>query len=59
MAGSRFDVLRGLVVQAANNMRTAILRADFYKDDSVRKAFKADLHEYVQARVDWFYNHRD
>lgn len=59
MAGSRFDARRGLVVQAANNIHTAILRADLYKDDSVRKAFKEDLHEYVQARVDWFYNHRD
>lgn len=59
MAGSRFDTRRGLVVQAANNMHTAILRADMYPDDSVRKAFKADLKEYVQARIDWFYSKRD
>ncbi len=54
MSGSRFDARRGLVVQAANNMRTAILRADLYSEDSVRKAFKADLKEYVQARINWF-----
>jgi hypothetical protein len=59
MAGSRFDTRRGLVVQAANNIHTAILRAEMYPEDSVRKAFKADLKDYVQARIDWFYNKRD
>ncbi len=54
MSGSRFDTRRGLVVQAANNMHTAILRAELYKDDSVRAAFKADLKDYVQARINWF-----
>jgi hypothetical protein len=54
MSGSRFDTRRGLVVQAANNMHEAILRADLYREDSVRKAFKADLKDYVQARINWF-----
>jgi hypothetical protein len=54
MSGSRFDTRRGLVVQAANNMHAAILRAELYKDDSVRVAFKADLKDYVQARINWF-----
>ncbi len=54
MSGSRFDTRRGLVVQAANNMHTAILRAELYKDDTVRAAFKADLKDYVQARINWF-----
>lgn len=54
MAGSRFDTRRGLVVQAANHMHEAILRSDLYREDSVRKAFKADLKDYVQTRVNWF-----
>jgi len=59
MAGSRFDARRGLVVQAANNMHTAILRTDLYKDSSVRNELKADLKDYVQARIDWYYFKRD
>jgi hypothetical protein len=59
MSGSRFDTRRGLVVQAANNMHATILRADLYKDDSVRKAFKADLKDYVQARINWFDSKRN
>jgi len=59
MAGSRFDTRRGLVVQAANHMHEAILRADLYREDSVRKAFKADLKDYVQARINWFDSKRN
>jgi hypothetical protein len=59
MSGSRFDTRRGLVIQAANNMHQAILRAELYKDDSVRKAYKADLKDYVQARINWFDGGRD
>jgi amino acid transporter len=59
MAGSRFDTRRGLVVQAANHMHEAILRSDLYREDSVRKAFKADLKDYVQARINWFDSKRN
>lgn len=59
MSGSRFDTRRGLVVQAANHMHEAILRADLYREDSIRKAFKADLKDYVQARINWFDSKRN
>jgi hypothetical protein len=47
------------VVQAANHIHEAILRADLYREDSVRKAFKADLKDYVQARINWFDSKRN
>lgn len=54
MSASRFDTRRGLVVQAANNMHAVILKAELFNDSAVRTAFKKDLKDYVQARINWF-----
>lgn len=53
MSGSRFDARRSTVVEEANNIGTAVLRADMY-DDSSRQAFKKDFAAYIEARIAYY-----
>jgi hypothetical protein len=53
MSGSRFDARRQVIVNEANAMGTAILRADLYPD-SLRAGFRADFKEYLEARITYF-----
>jgi len=55
MSGSRYENVRNVIVEEANDIGTAILRADLYSD-SVRDAFRADFKKYLEARID-YYNH--
>jgi hypothetical protein len=50
MAASRYDSRRQAVVEEANVIGTAILRADLYPD-SIRDEFRKDFKEYVEARI--------
>jgi len=52
-ADSRFDVRRRIITTEANNIGTAILRADMYTD-SERAAFRKDFAGYVDARVNYY-----
>jgi len=49
-SGSRFETVRSLIVDESNNLRNTILRADMYPD-SVRQLLRANLKEYVEARI--------
>jgi hypothetical protein len=53
MAGSRYDTRRGVVVEEANDIGTAILRSDLYPD-SVRVLFRNDFKDYVEARIQYY-----
>ncbi len=59
MSASRFEARNAIVITGTNHIRDAILRVDLYQDSAVRKAFKADFQEYVQARLDWSFSKRD
>ena len=50
MSNSRFDTRRQLIVEEANDIGTVILRTDMYPD-SVRQLLRANLKEYVEARI--------
>ena len=53
MSGSRYDARRQIVVEEANDIGTAILRADLYPD-SIRQLFRNDFKAYVEARVSYY-----
>lgn len=50
MANSRYDKRRELIILEANEIGSAIQRADVYPD-SVRKLLRANFHEYLEARI--------
>jgi hypothetical protein len=50
MSGSRYDTRRKVVVEEANIIGTAILRADLYNPEE-RVLFRNDFKEYVEARI--------
>ena len=53
MASSRFDNRRQVIIEEANNIGTVILRTDIYPD-SVRQLLRANLKEYVEARIAFY-----
>lgn len=53
MSNSRYDTRRQLVIEEANNIGTAILRTDIYPD-SVRNLLRANLKQYVEARIAFY-----
>lgn len=53
-ANSRYNTRRNIIITEANNIGTAILRADMY-GDSERLAFRKDFAAYAEARI----NHYD
>jgi hypothetical protein len=56
MSSSRFDNRRNLVIEEANAIGTVVLRTEVYPD-SMRKLLRADLKEYVEARVEFYKAH--
>lgn len=50
---SRHDDRRKIIVQEANCIGTATLRADLY-DDTNRLAFRKDFQDYVEARIKYY-----
>jgi hypothetical protein len=53
MSGNRYESVKGIMVNEANNISTAVLRADLYPD-SIRQAFREDFKQYLEARIDFF-----
>jgi hypothetical protein len=53
MSASRYDTRRQNIVEEANAIGTAILRADLYPDEE-RTAFRNDFHLYLEARIRYF-----
>ncbi|HTE31277.1 MAG TPA: hypothetical protein VK666_12940 [Chryseolinea sp.] len=52
MSNSRYNTRRELRIEEANHIGTATLRTDIYPD-SVRKLLRANLKEYLEARIDF------
>jgi len=53
MSGNRYDNVRMVVLEEANDIGTAVLRADLYSD-SVRDAFRSDFKRYLEARIAYY-----
>jgi len=53
MSGNRYINARNVIVEEANDIGTAVLRADLYSD-SVRDAFRADFKKYLEARIAFY-----
>ena len=58
MSGNRYDNVRNIIVEEANDISTAVLRADLYSD-SVRDAFRSDFYKYLEARIAYYQNVTD
>lgn len=58
MSNARYDSRRRLIIEEANNIGTAILRADVYPD-SMRQILRADFKDYVNARIELYENRMD
>jgi len=53
MSSSRHDKRINIIVEEANDIGTAVLRADLYPD-SIRNEFRKDFKKYIEARMDFF-----
>lgn len=53
MANERYDARRTVIIQEANAIGTAILRADLYQD-TIRQQFRDDFRQYVEARIAYY-----
>lgn len=58
MAGSRFENRKNNLIDEANCIGTAILRADIYPD-SLKNEFKKDFDSYLNSRRDYYTIGRD
>ncbi len=52
-SASNYDQRRKLVVEEMNDIGTVLLRSDLYID-SLRTEFRADLKDYIAARIDYY-----
>jgi hypothetical protein len=50
MSAARYDARRNVLIEEANNIGTAILRADLY-EPSERAIFRTEFKDYVEARI--------
>ncbi|HEX5667642.1 MAG TPA: hypothetical protein VFX73_02500 [Chitinophagaceae bacterium] len=53
LSNSRYDSRLKVVIEEANDIGTAVLRADLYPD-SIRDVFRAEFKKYVEIRVEFF-----
>jgi hypothetical protein len=53
LSNSRYDSRLKVIIEEANDIGTAVLRADLYPD-SIRDAFRAEFKKYVEVRVEFF-----
>jgi len=58
MSAARYTNVRDQIVDEANAIGTALLRADLYSD-SVRTEFRADFKKYIDARISFYNNVTD
>jgi len=52
-SGSRFENVRGMIVDEANILRNAIIKADFFPD-SIRDAYRIELRKYLEERIAYY-----
>jgi hypothetical protein len=53
MSSNRHDRRVNIIIEEANDIGTAILRADLYPD-SIRKAFRKDFKDYLETRIKFY-----
>jgi hypothetical protein len=53
MSGSRYEGVRNIMIEEANDIGTVILRTDLYPD-SIRKILKEELKNYVEDRISYY-----
>ena len=53
LASLRYDTRREIIVEEANDISTAVLRADLYPD-SLRQILRKDFKEYIDERIEYF-----
>ena len=53
MSVSRYDKRIDIIIEEANDIGTAVLRADLYPE-AERQLFRADFKRYVEARIAYF-----
>jgi len=53
ISASKFDTRRQIIVEESNDIGTTILRCDLYPD-SIRNAFRADLKDYLEERIQYY-----
>jgi len=53
MSSSRYELRKQIIVEEANDIGTAVLRADLYPD-SIRNLFRADFKKYVDSRIAYY-----
>jgi hypothetical protein len=53
LATNFFGMRREIIIDEANNIGTAILRADLYRN-SDRQLFRTDFKNYIEARIDYY-----
>ena len=58
VAMAKFETQRRVITQEAAYINTAILRCDIYPD-SLRNLLRADLKEYVEARIAYYDTDRE
>jgi len=49
-SGTRFETVRGMIVDEANILRNTIIKADFFPD-SIRNAYRTELRKYLEERI--------
>ncbi len=52
-SGTRFETVRGIIVDEANILRTTIIKADFFPD-SIRDAYRIELRKYLEERIAYY-----
>jgi hypothetical protein len=58
MSGTRYEKIREVIEEEANDLTTAIHRADLYPD-SIRQVFRADLKIYLEDIITYYNNPKD
>ena len=52
-SGARFENVRSMIVDEANYLRTAILKADLLPD-SIRNVYREELKKYLEERISYY-----
>lgn len=52
-SGTRFENVRGMIVDEANILRTTIIKSDFFPD-SVRNMYRMELRKYLEERIAYY-----
>ena len=52
-SGSRFENIRGMIVDEANILRNTIIQADFFPD-TLRASYRRELKKYLEERISYY-----